>query len=96
MPCVVDYTFAADRVAAAQKLREDEQCELMLVGQWLPRLGTDELLGIVSGVTGNPAILVYANKAQPSDRIDAAFATTFPALTILKILCAQITLGLLR
>ena len=68
----------------------------LLVGQWLPRLGTDELLGIVSGVTGNPAILVYANKAQPSDRIDAAFATTFPALTILKILCAQITLGLLR
>jgi putative transport protein len=64
-----------------------------LVGQ-LFRLGTDDVLGIVSGITGNPAILVYANKVQPSDRIDAAFATVFPALTILKILCAQITLGL--
>lgn len=68
----------------------------MLVGHFLLRLGTDDLLGIVGGVTGNAAILVYANKVQPSDRIDAAFATTYPALTILKILCAQITLGLFR
>jgi putative transport protein len=67
-----------------------------LVGQSILRLATDDLLGVVSGVTGNPAILVYANKTQPSDRIDAAYATTFPALTILKILCAQVALGLLR
>ena len=46
-------------------------------------------------ITGNPAILVYANKVQPSDRIDAAYATVFPSLTILKILCAQIALALL-
>jgi len=67
-----------------------------LLGQFLFRLPTDELLGIVSGVTGNPAIPVYANKLVSSNRIDAAFAVTFPAMTILKILCAQITLGLWR
>ena len=67
-----------------------------LVGQFLLRMPTDDLLGIVSGITGNPAILVYANKVQPSDRIDAAYATVFPSLTILKILCAQIALGALR
>jgi putative transport protein len=50
----------------------------------------------VAGITGNPAILVYANKVQPSDRIDAAYATVFPSLTILKILCAQIAAGALR
>ena len=59
------------------------------------RMATDDLLGVVSGVTGNPAILVYANKAIPSDRIDAAYATVFPSLTILKILCAQVALALL-
>ena len=67
-----------------------------LVGQFLLRMPTDDLLGVVSGITGNPAILVYANKVQPSDRIDAAYATVFPSLTILKILCAQIALGALR
>jgi len=68
----------------------------LLVGHSLLRISTDDLLGIVSGVTGNPAILVYANKVQPSDRIDAAYATVFPAMTILKILCAQIAIGALR
>jgi putative transport protein len=68
----------------------------MLLGHFLLRIDTDDLLGIVSGVTGNPAILVYANKVQSSDRIDAAYATVFPSLTILKILCAQVALGVLR
>ena len=67
----------------------------MLAGTVL-RLATDDLLGVVSGITGNPAILVYANKVQSSDRIDAAFATIFPSMTILKILCAQVALGLMR
>ena len=57
------------------------------------RVATDDLLGIVSGVTGNPAILIYANKVQQSDRIDAAYATLFPTMTILKVLCAQVALA---
>ena len=67
-----------------------------VVGNWVLRMSTDDLLGVVAGVAGNPAILVYANKVQPSDRIDVAYATVFPSLTILKILCAQVALGLLR
>ena len=65
------------------------------LGQWVFKLSTDDLLGLVSGITGNPAILVYANKALQSDRIDAAFATIFPSMTILKILCAQIAISAL-
>jgi putative transport protein len=68
----------------------------LLVGHYVLRINTDDLLGIASGITGNPAILVYASKVQPGDRVDAAYATTFPALTILKILCAQIALSVLR
>jgi len=66
-----------------------------VLGQWVFRISTDDLLGLVSGITGNPAILVYANKALPSDRVDAAFATIFPSMTILKILCAQIAISVL-
>ena len=66
-----------------------------LAGQYLLRMATDDLLGVVSGVTGNPAILVYANKTLSSDRIDASYATVFPSLTILKIICAQVALALL-
>jgi putative transport protein len=67
-----------------------------LAGQYLLKMDTDDLLGVASGVAGNPAILVYANKTVPSDRIDAAFATIFPSLTILKIICAQVSIALLR
>jgi putative transport protein len=67
-----------------------------LAGQYVLKMDTDDLLGVASGVAGNPAILVYANKTVASDRIDAAFATTFPSLTILKIICAQVSVALLR
>jgi len=56
---------------------------------------TDDLFGVTSGVTGNPAIVAYANRALQSDRIDVAFATVFPSMTILKILCVQIAIGML-
>ncbi len=68
---------------------------VMLLGQWLVRIPTDDLFGTASGTAGNPAILMYANQALPSDRIDVAYATIFPSMTILKILCVQVALGLL-
>jgi putative transport protein len=66
-----------------------------LVGHFVLRMATDDLLGAVSGIAGNPAILVYANRTVESERIDAAYATIFPSLTILKIVCAQVALALL-
>jgi putative transport protein len=66
-----------------------------LAGSML-QVATDDLIGVVSGLTGNPAILVYARTVQASDRIEAAYATVFPSMTILKILCAQIALAALR
>ena len=67
----------------------------MLLGHYLFKMSTDDLFGVVSGTTGNPAILVYANRALPSDRIDVAFATIFPSMTILKIICVQVAIGVL-
>lgn len=68
---------------------------IMLLGQYVFNLSTDDLFGIVSGATGNPAILVYANRAVPSDRIDVSYATIFPSMTILKIICVQVTISIL-
>jgi len=66
------------------------------LGHYVLRMSTDDLFGVASGATGNPAILVYANRAVPSDRIDVSFATVFPSMTILKIVCAQVAIGVLR
>jgi len=63
---------------------------LFLFGHSLLRMNTDDLLGVTTGVTGNPAILVYANRTVQSDGIDAAYATTFPMLTVFKIVCVQV------
>lgn len=63
------------------------------LGQVWARMPTDELFGLASGATGNPAIVVYANRLLASERIDVAYATIFPSMTILKILCVQIALS---
>jgi putative transport protein len=68
----------------------------LVLGQYWLKLATDDLFGVVSGIAGNPAIMVYANRVVPSDRIDAAYATIFPSMTILKILCAQVALSIWR
>jgi putative transport protein len=68
---------------------------VLLLGHYLFKMSSDDLFGVASGTTGNPAILVYANRALPSERIDVAFATIFPSMTILKIICAQIAIGVL-
>jgi putative transport protein len=67
----------------------------MLLGHFLFKMSTDDLFGTASGVAGNPAILVYANRALPSDRVDVAYATIFPSTTIVKIICVQVAIGLL-
>lgn len=68
---------------------------VILLGHFLFKMSTDDLFGLVSGVTGNPAILAYSNQALQSDRIDVAYATTYPAMTILKIVCVQVALAAL-
>ena len=69
---------------------------ILLLGQWAFRMNTDDLFGVVSGATGNPAIVAYASRAVPSDRVDVAFATIFPSMTILKIICVQMAVSILH
>ena len=38
---------------------------VLLVGYYVMRIPYDDLLGVASGATGNPAILVYASRMAP-------------------------------
>ncbi len=66
----------------------------MIAGRLLG-IAADDLFGIVSGVTGNPAILVYANRAVPTERPDIGYAMVFPTVTVAKILFVQIAAAVL-
>lgn len=68
----------------------------LLVGHYLLRIPFDDLLGITAGVTGNPAILAYAYRSLPSDRVEINYAMIFPAATIVKIVIAQLLIAVGR
>lgn len=68
----------------------------LLVGHYIMRIPFDDLLGITSGVTGTPAILAYASRQFPSDRVEICYAMIFPAATIMKIVIAQVLIAVGR
>ncbi|WP_218512007.1 aspartate:alanine exchanger family transporter [Variovorax sp. dw_308] len=62
----------------------------LLVTVFVFRMPFDAAAGIISGVTGNPAILSFANRIAPTDRPDIGYAMIFPSMTVLKILLVQV------
>ena len=67
---------------------------VLLVGHYVMRVPYDDLVGVASGATGNPAILVYSTKMAPTERPDIGYAMIFPSMTLVKVIAAQIV-GLL-
>jgi len=67
---------------------------VLLVGHYVLKIPYDSLLGVASGATGNPAILVYSNRMAPTERPDIGYAMIFPSMTIVKVIAVQIV-GLL-
>jgi putative transport protein len=67
---------------------------VLLVGHYLMKIPFDDLVGVASGATGNPAILVYSTKMAPTERPDIGYAMIFPSMTLVKVIAAQIV-GLL-
>src|SRR3954466_6856144 len=63
---------------------------VLLVGFYLLKIPFDDLLGIASGATGNPAIVVYASRMAPTERPDVGYAMIFPSATIVKVIAVQI------
>lgn len=67
---------------------------VLLVGYYLMKIPYDDLVGVASGATGNPAILVYSTRMAPTERPDIGYAMIFPSATILKVIAVQVV-GLL-
>ena len=63
---------------------------VLLIGLYVLRIPFDDLLGVASGATGNPAILVYATRMAPTERPDIVYAMIFPSATIVKVIAVQI------
>lgn len=61
----------------------------LILGYGLFRLPFDEVLGIMAGVTGNPAILAYASNVVPTNKPELGYALIFPTSTLIKILLIQ-------
>ena len=57
---------------------------------WIFRMPFDTSIGVISGATGNPAILAFASRVAPTDKPDVGYAMIFPSMTIGKILFVQI------
>jgi hypothetical protein len=67
---------------------------VLLVGYYLLKIPYDDLVGVASGATGNPSILVFSNRMAPTERPDIGYAMIFPSMTIVKVIAVQI-LGIL-
>jgi putative transport protein len=60
-------------------------------GYYVLRMNFDDLLGVVSGAMGNPAILAYANQLAPTGRPSIVFGMTVPGVgVVLKVIIAQV------
>ena len=67
---------------------------VLIAGYYLLKIPFDDLLGVASGATGNPAILVYSSRMAPTERPDIGYAMIFPSMTIVKVIAVQVV-GLL-
>jgi putative transport protein len=63
---------------------------VLLAGFYLLRIPYGDLLGVASGTTGNPAILIYAARMAPTDGTDIGYAMIFPSATIIKVIAVQV------
>jgi len=67
----------------------------MVLCMWVFRMPFDSSIGIMSGATGNPAILAFASRVAPTEKPDIGYAMIFPSMTIGKILFVQIAATML-
>src|SRR5262249_31033196 len=63
---------------------------VLLIGYYVLRIPFDDLIGVASGATGNPAILVYSTRMAPTERPDIGYAMIFPSMTMAKVIAVQI------
>ena len=66
---------------------------VLAVGYYVLKIPFDDLVGVASGATGNPAILAYSTRMAPTERPDIGYAMIFPSMTLVKVIAVQIVQG---
>ena len=67
---------------------------VFVVGYKIMRIPFDDILGILAGAVGNPAILAYGVKTVPTERPDINYAMIFPVGLILKVILINLMMKL--
>jgi uncharacterized transporter YbjL len=68
---------------------------ILFVGYFFLRMDFDNVLGIVAGAMGHPAILAYANQLAPTGRPGIVFGMVVPVVgVVLKVILAQVLFSL--
>ena len=63
---------------------------VLLICLYVFKLPFDMAAGIMSGATGNPAIIAFTSRTLGTDKPDIGYAMIFPSMTILKIVMVHI------
>ena len=63
---------------------------VIVIGLFILKMPFDDVCGIVSGVTGHPAIPAFASKITGTDKPDIGYAMLYPGTIVLKILFVQL------
>jgi putative transport protein len=67
---------------------------IFVVGYKIMRIPFDDILGILAGAVGNPAILAYGVKTVPTERPDINYAMIYPVGLILKVILISLMMKL--
>ena len=63
---------------------------VLLICLYVFKLPFDMAAGIMSGATGNPAIIAFTSRTLGTDKPDIGYAMIFPSMTILKIVVIHV------
>jgi putative transport protein len=66
---------------------------ILSIGHRFLKLPMAAVLGMVSGIQTQPAVLAYANQQAESDLPNTWYATVYPAAMVAKIMLAQIVVS---
>ncbi len=63
---------------------------VLILTVYLFKMPFDTAAGVVSGATGNPAIIAFTSRTLGTDKSDIAYAMIYPSMTILKIIVVHV------
>jgi putative transport protein len=68
----------------------------VLIGRRVLKLPPEQLAGVVSGMQTQPAALAFAVERAKTEIPNVSYASVYPLATIVKIVCAQLLVAVLR